>query len=95
MPSIIPQIEINDQDLNKKKYSIEILENNINNLTITKILRTQKLTPEFCVKYILNDDYACCVEETYICDLDVLRYQPHIKHSDLQNARLNLLDDMV
>jgi hypothetical protein len=81
---------ITDQSLLKIKYSIEILEKNIDNLSITRILRTQILTPEFCIKYILNEDYASCVEETYICDIDVLHNQPHIKQSDLCDARKKL-----
>lgn len=81
---------INDQDLRQKKYSIQLLEENINNLSISIILHTQILTPDFCVKYILNEDYASCVEETYICDLDVLRRQPHITQDDLYNARIKL-----
>ena len=81
---------ITDQSLLKIKYYIEILEKNIDNLSITRILRTQILTPEFCIKYILNEDYASCVEETYICDIDVLHNQPHIKQSDLCDARKKL-----
>ena len=83
-------IQINDQDLRQKKYSIQLLEENINNLSISIILNTQILTPEFCVKFILNEDYASCVEETYICDLDVLRRQPHITQDELCNARIKL-----
>jgi len=82
--------ELNDQDLLKNKYPIEVLEKNIYNLSISRILNTQILTPEFCVKYILNEDYASCVEETYICDLDVLHKQPHIKQVELLNARIKL-----
>jgi len=81
---------ITDQSLLKTKYSIDILEKNIDNLSITRILRTQIITPEFCIKYILNEDYASCVEETYICDIDVLHNQPHIKQSDLCDARKKL-----
>jgi len=85
------QIEkINDQDLRKKKYSIDVLEQNIDNLSISTVLNTQILTPEFCVKYILNEEYASCVEETYICDFDVLQRQPHIKSYELLRARLKL-----
>ena len=87
--------EMNDQDLRKKKYSIDVLEKNIDNLSISVILRTQILTPNFCVKYILNEDYASCVEETYICDLDIMYYQPHIKQIDLINARSNLMSNMI
>ena len=81
---------ITDQSLLKIKYSIDILEKNIDNLSITRILRTQILTPEFCIKYILNEDYASCVEETYICDIDVLHHQPHIKQIDLCDSRKKL-----
>ena len=81
---------ITDQSLLKIKYSIDILEKNIDDLSITRILRTQILTPEFCIKYILNEDYASCVEETYICDIDVLHHQPHIKQTDLCDARKKL-----
>lgn len=88
--SCFTHIELNDQDLLNKKYSIKLLEKNIDNLSISRVLNTQILTPEFCVKYILNDHYASCVEETYICDLDVLHRQHHIKQSDLIDARLKL-----
>ena len=80
-------IQISNQDLRKKKYSIDVLEENIDNLTNLTILRTQVLTPDFCIKYILNEEYASCVEETYICDLDVLFHQPHITQSQLCDAR--------
>lgn len=80
-------IKLNDQDLLKHKYSISILEDNIDNLSLYRILYTQELTPAFCVKYILNEEYASCVEETYICDVDVLYYQPHIKQEQLIEER--------
>lgn len=89
----ITDVELNDQDLLKKKYSIELLEKNIDNLSISRILNTQILTAEFCVKYILNEEYASCVEETYICDLDVLHKQPHIKQTELSAARIKLKID--
>jgi len=87
--------EINNQDLRKKKYSIDILEKNIDNLSISTLLHSQILTPDFCIKYILNEEYASCVEEKYIDDLDVLYYQPHIKPKDLYNARLNFMHDLL
>ena len=72
--------KIQDYDLKKNKYSITILEENINYLSIKTLLYTQVLTAEFCAKYILNDEYASCVEETYICFYDVLQAQkPHQK----------------
>lgn len=81
------RIILNDRDLLKNKYPVSVIEDNINNLSLFRILYTQHLTPEFCIKYILNEDYASCVEETYICDKDVLYHQPHIKQEDLMEER--------
>ena len=83
-------IIINDSDLLKNKYPISVIEDNIYNLSLFRILYTQRLTPEFCVKYILSEDYASSVEETYICDKDVLYYQSHLKQEQLMEARDNL-----
>jgi hypothetical protein len=49
-------------------------------------LYTQKLTADFCVKYILNEEYSSCVEETYINAYDVLQAQPHITKEELSDA---------
>ena len=58
---------------NKNKYSIEILEQNIvkNHLDEKIMLATQILTPEFCVKYILDLNIEGGGEETYIFDVCV------------------------
>lgn len=87
---ISQKVVINDRDLLKNKYPISIIEDNIDNLSLFRILYTQHLTPAFCVKYILSEDYASCVEETYICDKDVLYHQPHIKQEELMEERRKL-----
>jgi hypothetical protein len=74
---------LNDSMLRKKKYDISTLEKNINNLSMKTLLYTQNLTAEFCVKYILNDEYASCIEDTYICIGDVLNAQKHLTVSDI------------
>jgi hypothetical protein len=79
-------IKIFDHDLRNHQYSIEQLEENIDNLTNKTLLYTQKLTADFCVKYILNDEYTSCVEETYINVYDVLQAQPHITKEELSEA---------
>jgi len=43
------------------------------------ILKTQYLTKEFVVDYILNEDYQITEEEKYIDESIVIRYQPHLK----------------
>lgn len=70
--------KINDHMLRYHKFDIHILEKNINNLSLKTLLYTQTLTAEFCVKYILDEKYASCVEDTYIDMGDVLNAQPHI-----------------
>lgn len=81
------KIILNDRDLLKNKYPVSVIEDNIDNLSLFRILYTQHLTPAFCIKYILNEEYASCVEETYICDKDVLYHQPHIKQEELMEER--------
>ena len=41
---------------NPNTYSINLLEQNIHNLNKKILLATQKLTVEFCIKYILDLD---------------------------------------
>ena len=50
-------MKITNTDLlqNKNGYSIDILEKNIIFLNKKILLSTQKLTAEFCVKYIFNN----------------------------------------
>jgi len=85
-------IFLNDNMLHRKKYTIDLLEKNINFLSIRTILYTQDLTPEFCVKYILNDKYASCVEDTFICMGDVLNAQKHITKKQIYEAFNNIYD---
>jgi len=71
-------------DLNHNQYDMDILIKNINNLDLKTILYTQKLTVEFCVDYLLNDDYMTCVEDTYYFMADtILRHQPHLTMNDI------------
>ena len=47
-------MKITNTDLlnNKNEYSIVVLEKNVKHLDAKILLVTQKLTPEFCVKYL-------------------------------------------
>jgi hypothetical protein len=79
---------LSDTDLlnNKFGYTIEELENSVDNLSVTNLLYYQKLTAVFCAIYILNDYCATCVEDTYYCTNDVLRLQKHITLVELREA---------
>lgn len=81
----------NTINIKNKKYSINDLTYIIKNCTVSQgiILETQKLTPEFCVEYILDNNYSLTDSDEYITDLDVTKYQKHINENDLKNAREN------
>ncbi len=83
-------MNVTNSDLlaNKNKYSIEILEENIvkNHLDEKILLATQILTPEFCIKYILDLDIDNGGEESYIFDICyILSFQKHISEKDLRD----------
>ena len=75
-------------DLEKNKYSLEVLKENIYLLNLVDILRTQRLTARFVVHYILNNIYQLKKEEQYITMEDVIKYQSHITMSSLINEQL-------
>ncbi len=78
-------IVIQDYDLSKKKYPIDVLEKNIDYLSLKSLLHWQTLDAEFCKKYVLNEDYQTA-EEYYAITLEyVLKKQPHLKMEDLIN----------
>jgi len=79
-------ILLNDSMLRKKKYDIEVLEKNIYNLSMKTLLYTQDLTADFCIKYVLNEKYASCVEDTFLSMGDVLNAQKHITRSAIYQA---------
>jgi hypothetical protein len=75
---------IHNYELSNNKYSIEILEYNIDRLSLKRLLLTQYLSPEFCIKYLLNpEEYGMCNEDSYITKADILKYQKHISEKEL------------
>lgn len=82
------KILLTDDDLQKNRnmYSVNELEDSIDNLSVKILLNYQRLDAAFCAKYILNDYCATCVEDTYISTEDVLCKQPHIIREELREA---------
>jgi hypothetical protein len=81
-------LKVTNSDLlsNRNKYSIDILEKNIEHLDEKILLATQTLTPEFCVKYILDLDIEGGGEESYIFDVCyILGFQKHITEKELKD----------
>jgi hypothetical protein len=73
-------------DLYNNKYDRLFLKNNIYNLKLIDILKTQFIDVTFAVRYILNTKYQLLKEEDGINEWIVLKYQPHITYDELQNA---------
>ena len=74
---------ITKDDLYKTKYDYNTLKANIYVVSLLDILKTQDLTSDFCVKYILNPDFQFTVEDQSISLETVKKYQTHISDIDL------------
>ena len=88
MDTITPITIIQNYHLMYEKYDITILEQNIDRLSLQNLLKTQILTPIFCMKYLLHpEEYGMCVEDHYISKDDILLYQPHITLEQLNKCQ--------
>jgi hypothetical protein len=74
---------ITKEELYNNQYDYVTLKTNIYCVSLLDILKTQKLTSEFCVKYILNEDFQILDEDQNITVDTVKKYQQHISDSDL------------
>jgi hypothetical protein len=80
-------------DLFNNQYDMTVLKENIYAHDKWDILKTQVLTMEFCIKYILNTNYQMSKEEEKISFQDVLRLQPHIEKRELLIGVINYSPD--
>jgi hypothetical protein len=81
-------ITITKYDLYNNNYDIQTLEYNMlkRNISQWDVMITQDLTPDFCVKYLLDEKYSTSDKERYICNLTVLNWQPDISEKELEEA---------
>jgi len=70
-------------DLFKQQYDYQTLKENIYSVSLRDILKTQKLSINFCVKYILNTNYQLNKEDENISISEVIKFQPHISRQQL------------
>ena len=77
-------LTITNLDLYSSKFSIDVLIANIDSLDLVTVIKTQELTYDFIIEYVLNDQYQITPEEKYIDIYDVVRNQPHIDISELK-----------
>jgi hypothetical protein len=76
------------EDLYKNQYPRNILKDNIYGVSLMDILKTQILTAEFCVKYILNSDFQISEEDQKIDMELVIELQPHITRIEFVSAQV-------
>ena len=77
-------------DLYNNKYDRQTLKDNIYNVKLIDIIKTQKIDVSFAVKYILNEKYQIHKEDNITAPI-LLQYQKHISYEELQTA-LELYD---
>jgi hypothetical protein len=85
-------------DLINVKYDMETLKKNIYALSLYDILKTQVISVDFALKYILNKNYQLTPEEESITINDVFKYQPHLRDTDLltkYTINLKLLEQKI
>ena len=80
-------MNITTDDLYKNLYNYEMLKEHVYVVSLLDIVKSQKLSAEFCVKYILNENFQFTKEEQSITIDTVLTYQPHITLLDLIATR--------
>jgi hypothetical protein len=89
-PFNIIKTVITNLDLYSFNFPINVLEKNIDSLDLITLIRTQKLSYEFIIKYILNNEYQITPEEKTIDIYDVVNNQPHIDLEQLKKLILSI-----
>lgn len=77
-------------DLYDKKYDLETLKQHIYLLRLVDIVKTQTLTSEFIVKYILNPKYQLLPEEEKISIPFILEHQRQLTKNSLFRAMVSV-----
>ena len=80
---------LTDSDLCNETYSLDILKKHINNLNKKVVLSTQKLTAQFCVKFILDTAIESGNQESGVYTKEhILRLQKHISSEEFDKYYL-------
>ncbi len=72
-------------DLYNNKYDRQTLKDNIYNVKLIDIIKTQKIDVSFAVRYILNKKYQIHKDDNITSHI-FLKYQKHITYNELQKA---------
>jgi len=84
---------ISDSDLCNEIYSINVLKKNIYNLNKKVVLSTQILTPQFCIKFILDTaiDSGSEISGVYTKE-HILRKQQHITSEEFDKCYMEYVN---
>lgn len=75
--------KIYNRDLFDKQHDISVLEHSWYNLDTKLVMETQRLTADFCVRYIYDMDTESGSEDSYLYDKAyILSYQTHITEEE-------------
>ena len=77
-------LTITNLDLYSHKFPTNILIANIDRLDLITIIKTQELTYDFIIGYVLNEKYQITPEEKTIDMYDVVNNQQHIDIDELK-----------
>ena len=75
-------MDLQDYQLKYRQYDLYTLASHMGTLSKVKVLTTQRLTAEFCARYLLIPDDS----DDEITFWDVLKCQPHISSQELTDA---------
>jgi hypothetical protein len=80
---------LTDSDLCNETYSLYILKKHIDNLNKKVVLSTQKLTAQFCVRFILDTAIESGNQESGVYTKEhILRLQKHISSQEFDKYYL-------
>ena len=84
--------KISDSDLCNETYSIDVLTKHINYLNKKVVLNTQKLTAQFCIKFILDTPIESGNKDSTIYTKEhILRRQQHISSEEFDKCYFEYL----
>ena len=80
-------------DLHNNKYDRQTLKDNIYQLNLLDVLKTQTLDETFVIRYIMTKKYQLTEEEEKINIQTIIKYQPHLTLQKLYSYFLDYISD--
>jgi len=78
-------MDLQDYQIKRRQYDLCTLAAHMGTLSKARVLTTQRLTAEFCVRYLLIPDKYDSDDEVTVGE--ILKCQPHISKQELMDAQ--------